>query len=147
MKIRWSWMWLCVSLVFNVLFIAGYWRAKPHTDHFGRFEHRAKRMAQRLDLNSNQQQAFDQLVKEAIDKRAQRRQEIGSWREKIMAELVKDQPDEAVLQAFMEQGHHRQRREQMIGHMRQLMAILRPEQRQLFTEMIKERWARKSRRF
>ena len=146
MKIRWLWVLLCVSVVFNVLFAIGYVRAQANAGQKWSFEQRARWIADHLDLDTDQQRAFDSLLEETLAKRAQLRQGMKPWREKFFAELVKDQPDEAVLGEFLEQDHFKVRRQLMIEQIRKLMTILKPSQRQQFVEVMRKRWDRKSHR-
>ena len=144
MKTKGLWILLCVSVVFNALFAAGFLRARSHAHQFKSFEGRAKRIAQRLELDAEQQKVFDRLLAQTMEERTRLHEEIKPMREKFLAELVKDEPDQAVLQAYLGQDHHTKRRELMIRQIGELMKILRPEQRQKFEELIRKRWKRRS---
>ena len=144
MKTKWVWLLLCVSIVFNALFTAGFLRAKSHAHQFKTFEGRAKRIAQRLELDAQQQKVFDQLLAQTMEERAKLHETIKPMREKFLAELVKDEPDQAVLQAYLDQNHHKKRKKLMIRQISELMKILRPEQRHKFEELIRKRWERRA---
>ena len=114
MKTKWVWILLCVSIVFNALFTAGFLRARSHAHQFKGFEGRARRIAQRLELDAEQQKVFDRLLAQTMEERKKLHAEIRPMREQFLAELVKDEPDQAVLQAYLDQGHHMKRRKLMI---------------------------------
>lgn len=144
MKTKWVWILLCVSVVFNALFTAGFLRARSHAHQSKTFESRARRIAQHLDLDTEQQKIFDRLLAQTMEERTRLHEEIKPMREQFLAELVKDEPDQAVLQAYLGQDHHKKRRELMIRQIGELMKVLRPEQRQKFEELIRKRWAKRS---
>ena len=143
MKTKGPWILLCVSVVFNVLFIAGYHRSKSHTAHRWSLEDRARWISERLDLDPAQQVTFNQLLEETIENRTQFHQAKQAWKSQLVDELVKDEPDPAVLEAFVKQDHHKEHRKLMVQQIGRLMAILQPQQRQTLQQLLKDRWERK----
>jgi Spy/CpxP family protein refolding chaperone len=143
MKTKAPWILLCVSIAFNALFIAGFLRAWSHSSHRCSFEDRAQWISERLDLDPDQQVIFNQLLEETIENRTQFRQAKHAWKSQLVDELVKDEPDPAVLEAFVKQDHHKGHRELMVQQIGRLMAILRPQQRQTLQQLLKDRWKRK----
>lgn len=144
MKTNWVKILLCVSLVFNALFAAGYLRARSHAHQFKGFEGRARRIAQRLELDAEQQKVFDRLLAQTMEERKKLHEEIRPMREKFLAELVNGEPDQAVIQAYLDQDLHKKRKELMIRQVGELMKVLRPEQRKKFEELIRKRWERRA---
>lgn len=141
----WTKLLLTISLVFNVLFAAGYMRS--HATMPGRhqrFEHRARWFAKQLDLDDQQQAQFDTLLAETIKKRGEIHKEKLPHLERMLNELVKDEPDKQVLQEFASSDRHKKHREFKVQQMSKLMAILRPDQRRKFVELIKTRMEKRS---
>ena len=65
--------------------------------------------------------------------------------DKFWTEIIKDNPDETVLQAFVQNAPGPKRRQRFVGHMRGLMKILRPEQRERAATLFKRHppWMRR----
>ena len=108
------------------------------------FEGRARSFVVGLNLDASQQEKFDELLTQAMQQRAEIRRERRPDREKLFAELVKDQPDEEILRSFIETDRGKARRAFKVEQMRKFMTILRPDQRQLFLDRMHRRWDRKS---
>ncbi len=146
MKPPWLGILLALSVVFNVFFIVGYYRASTQPQTRPSFEQRARQMAQQLGLDAGQQKSFDELLAQTIEQRSQLKAETKPLRDRLFEELVKDHPDQAVIDEFLEDDRFKQRRRFMITQMQKLMTILTPQQRQKFVELMRERWASRSKK-
>lgn len=133
MKARLPWIVLVASVAFNAFFIVGYLRVHGPGSSPKTFRSRMKLLGKRLDLDEQQGSRFDALVGEQEKLMARR----GPQREKMLAELTKDEPDEKVLEAFFEGDEARRHRRERMLLMQKLMKLLRPEQREKLLEQIK----------
>ena len=142
MSSKWTQILLAVSVAFNLLFLVGYAGSKEPAPQGSRFERRAKRWAGQLNLNQQQNEAFERLLAQTVEERERVREENRPKRELLLAELIKDEPDEKVLLEFAQSDIHQSRRELMVRYMKNFVAILTPEQRQEFVDSIRSRWAK-----
>jgi len=137
MKTRLPWILLAVSVVFNAFFLAGFLRARSEAEKPRTFQEKADRMAARLDLDPQQKAQFENIVDEFDRLRKERTPE----REAFLAELVKEDPDEKTLENYVTGEAADEYRLKKLSLARQFVALLRPEQRKKFTEMIRKRGA------
>lgn len=129
-----------VSVAFNILFLIGYGQSNEPAPRGMKFEQRARRWAEKLNLAQQQKDIFEQLLAETVEERKRVREENRPKRELLLTELSKDEPDEKVLLAFARSDIHQSRRELMVRYMKKFVAILTPEQRQMFVDSIRSRW-------
>lgn len=120
------WILLAVSLTFNVFFALGLYRAvsEPRT-----LEEKTEAFAEQLGLSPEQRVAYDAWRKAYLADRNERRAgNIGIF-DRAINELMKDEPDEAVIDACVDAASGPEARRRTLGHIRALMQILTPEQR------------------
>jgi hypothetical protein len=129
------WILLAASLAFNVFFAAGYVRAKGRMQRVRTFRGRAEMLAKRLQLDERQMQVFQELLAEV----EQLRKDRAPQREAFLAEIIKDRPDEKLLEDFVAGQSASKHRLTRLGLMRRFMGLLRPQQREKFAEMVKKR--------
>ena len=135
MRNRLPWILVAVCLAFNVFFTVGFLRARSRMAKARTFRGRAELMARRLELDQQQRQAFERL----LDEMEQLRKARTPRRDALLAEIVKDEPDEQVLETFVSGDAAIRHRRAKLALMRKFIALLRPEQRERFEEMVKER--------
>lgn len=134
MKAKAPWTLLLVSLAFNVFFAAGYVRAWGRTRRRG-FKGWARTIARKLDLDDRQQQQLDSIVGE-FD---QLRKDRAPQRDAFMAELIKDKPDQKLLEEFVAGEAAKTRRLAKLALMRKFIGLLTPQQREQFVQLVKKR--------
>ena len=110
---------LAVSLAFNFFFTVGYFQAKKRMKLAHSPEGRMELLAKKLNLDEEQYKNFQQ-----------RRQSMGGKRQVFLAELIKDKPDQKLLESFALER---------IALMQEFMRDLSPEQKQMFVEIINKR--------
>ena len=135
MKAKLPWILLAVSLAFNVFFAAGYVRAKSRMAKRRGFKGWARTIARKLDLDDRQQQELESIVGE-FD---QLRKDRAPQRDAFMAELIKDEPDEKLLEEFMAGEAAKTRRLAKLALMRKFIGLLTPQQREQFVQSVKRR--------
>lgn len=133
---------LAVSVAFNLFFLVGYMQSSDPPPQGMRFERRAKKWAEKLNLDQQQTGVFEHLLTETIQERKRIREESHPERDRFLAELIKDNPDEGVLLEFARSNIHQSRRESMVRYVKKFVAILTPEQRQTFVDSIRSRWTK-----
>jgi len=148
MKKALPWILLAASVAFNVFFVAGMIRAHYRHGRTRTPEGRAHRLADKLDMDAQQRAkcvAWEKGV--AADRKAfEEKMAESGRREAFWAEIVKDEPDEAALEEFVQGSHGVEGRRQFVRHMRDLMQMLRPEQRQRAAEFFNRHHDRRRRR-
>ena len=112
---------LAVSLAFNVFFALGYFQAKKQMQLAQSPQGRMELLAKELNLTEKQYDRFQQ-----------RRQSMGPKRQAFLAELIKDKPDQKLLESFALER---------IALMQEFMRDLSPEQKQKFVEIINKRFS------
>ncbi len=112
---------LAASLAFNVFFAVGFLCAKKQMRLTCSPQGRMELMAKELDLTEEQYERLQQ-----------RRQSMGSKRQTFLAELIKNKPDQKLLESFALER---------IALMQEFMSDLSPEQKQKFVEMINKRFS------
>ena len=112
---------LAVSLAFNICFTVGYSDAKKRRLLLHSPQARMEFLAKKLDLTEEQYNNFKQ-----------RRQSMGEKRQAFLDELIKDKPNQKLLEKLaLEKLAHRQ----------EFMRDLSSEQRQMFVEIINKRFS------
>ena len=124
------WVLLAVSVAFNIFLVAGMLAARARHRHMRTPEGRAEVVADKLDMDDQQRAAYAELVKQSEAGRESDHQRRRAEYQRLWAELAKDDPDERVLEEFVQTPGSSQRRKRFLEHARGLMKILRPEQRE-----------------
>jgi Spy/CpxP family protein refolding chaperone len=141
-KQRILWILLAGSLAFNGFFAFGFIQARNMVQKFQTHEGRAKILAQQLKLTPEQKKVFWQegqaIVKQGLEiyKRLERVQN------RFFVEVQKENPDREVILQILSQTNDDQARYRQIRteHWLIIMRSLRPEQRQLFVDMIRSKF-------
>ncbi len=142
MKQRLLFVVLVASLAFNVFFAMGYMEATRYVELSKTFAGRSQIFADELGLDTDQQKAYQQLHDRFMRERQERRDANREQYDLFWQEIVKDEPDEEALTAFVQVGAGTNFRERFVRHMRDLMSILRPDQRRLAVELMQKRFGR-----
>ncbi len=121
MKTRILTILLAVSLGFNVFCILDYLYPKKETRLALTPQGRMEFLAKELNLSEEQYDRFQQ-----------RRQSMGPKRQAFLAELIKEEPDQKLLESFALER---------IVLMQEFMRDLSPEQKQKFVEIINKRFS------
>jgi len=137
MKKTLPWVLLAVSFAFNIFFLVGMIRAQRHHALVMTPEGRARLLAQKLGMDADQSARCLALEKEISAERDALSEKTRPQYEAFWAEIVKDHPDEATLEEFVQGASGADRRRCLVRHMRGLMQILRPEQRQQAADFFK----------
>jgi Spy/CpxP family protein refolding chaperone len=135
MKAKLPWILLVISVAFNAFFIVGGLHAKSRVAKAHTLEGRAALFAKRLELDDQQRKVLDGLVEEA----RRLRQTSAPRLEAFLAEVTKDQPDEKALTDLVNGPAASQDRLDRVALIRKVVALLRPEQRDKWVEMVKKR--------
>ena len=135
MKAKAPWILLAVSLAFNVFFAVGYGQAKGRMAKSRGFKGRIRIIARKLNLDDRQQQAFESILGE-FD---QLRKDRAPQRDAFMAEMIKDKPDEKLLEEFMAGEAATTRRLANLALMRKFIGMLTPQQREQYVQLAKKR--------
>ena len=137
MKARLPWMLVAVSVVFNVFFVISFVRARSEAETPRTFLEKAHRLARKLDLDEQQMAEFEHVIDEMERLRAER----GPLREAFLAEMIKEDPDDKVLENYVAGETAIEYRLNKLSVALKLVALLKPEQRQTFVELIRKRGA------
>lgn len=126
---------LAVSLAFNVFFVLRYTQARmePHRAHS--MEGRARMMAEKLQLDSQQDARFEESLAEFNDLRQTREPQ----RQAFFDELLKPVPDRKVLENYSVGPEAVEYRLARLALMRKFVDMLRPDQREMFVQMIRNK--------
>ena len=135
MKSRLPWILVLASLTFNVLFVAGFVGARSDAAKPRNYRDRFKRIAEKLDLDEQQWQAVEQF----LDKRAKLRKDRAPQRDALLAEIVKEKPDKKALEESVLGEAARDYRLARLALMQEFIAVLRPQQREKYVELIRKR--------
>jgi len=129
MKTFLPWFLFTLSGAFNAFFVAG--TATGPTEPMERHgpEDRTEFFARKLELDEDQRYAFLVVEKRFMEEREKRGREHRERFDKVLAELAKDEPDEAVLKEFMDDDEAMNPKKHFVEHVRAIMKILDPEQR------------------
>ena len=126
---------LAISLAFNASFVLGYVNARKAPEKAHTLEGRARMMAEKLQLDEQQSAIFE----ESLAKFTELRQARDSHRQAFYDELLKPQPDPKVLENFSIGPATQEYRLARLALMRNFVEMLRPDQREMFVEMIRSR--------
>lgn len=137
MKAWLPWVLLAVSVAFNGLFAVGMLMARARHRRLATPEGRAELLADELGMDEEQRAAHRELAKEFRVRREELRGRHRAEFQKAWAELVKDEPDERVLEEFIRTSGSSEKRKLFVEHTRGLMKILQPQQRERAAEIIK----------
>ena len=140
---RWLYAALAVSVALNVLlgaYVAGRLWQPPK-----RFA--PDMIANELNLNSQQREAFEQYLHSSRENMRRLREESRARVHRSLSELVKPEPDQAALDRLYEEELTRRRAflEDATTSMRSFLATLNPEQRQEFLALMEQRMDRSRR--
>jgi len=135
MRPRLPWLLLAVSMAFNAFFAFGYLQGEAHAGQRRSFRDRARAMARQLDLDDRQLQAFEQIL-EGYERLREAR---APQREAFWAELVKDRPDEKLLDDYMAGEPARRDRLAKLALIQKMIALLSPQQREKLVQLVKKR--------
>lgn len=141
MKARLPWILLAVSLAFNVFAAVGRLQCSPPKSPAattGRAapsaRDRVAALAEKLNLSAEQRKEFEQAMTES-DKLREARSPL---KDKFLSELIKDSPDEKVLEDYMTGPETDQYRVKRLELMTRFVKVLSPEQRQMFVQLMKK---------
>ena len=137
MKARLPWMLVAVSVVFNVFFVISFVHARTEAEKPRTFLEKAQRMAKKLDLDEQQMAEFEHIIDELERLRTERTPQ----REAFLAEMIKEDPDDKVLENYVAGEAAIEYRLNKLSVALKLVALLKPEQRQTFVELIRQRGA------
>ena len=113
--------------------------AKPWT-----FEQRARRYAAPLNLDTQQEEVFEETLRDVILEREKIRRESKKELDVYLTEIVKDNPDRAVIEKYLNSPNAGRRRRLMSKTMLEFMQALRPSQRKILTDGIRAKAAPKA---
>ncbi|TWT05628.1 Spy/CpxP family protein refolding chaperone [Reyranella sp. CPCC 100927] len=138
-----AWILFGLSLVLNVFFIGGFVYAKhygpPWAPGHAPWQQRVDaKWAEELRLDDAQQRTFREAFRAMRQRNADRVRELMQVREKLAAELRKEQPDFAAIDPLLERSAALRVDMQRDGirAAEQIAATLRPEQRAKFREVM-----------
>ena len=129
---------LAVSLAFNILFAAGYLQARKRMEEARTFRGRSEALARQLELDAEQYEVFNHLR----DEFEQLSGRMASEREVFINELIKEKPDQKILEDFCVGKSMKQIRLERLALMQRFVSILRQDQRAKLVERVKNRSAR-----
>ena len=136
MKAKLPWILLAISLAFNALFTVGYFQARKQMEEARTFRGRTEAFARELGLDAEQYEIFSQLR----DQFEQLRLQIAPQQEAFLDELIKENPDQKVLEDFCVGDFRNQLRLERLALMQKFVKMLRPDQRQMFVQKVKKRF-------
>ena len=126
---------LIVSLAFNIFFVLGFFQAGKQEKRAKTLEGRARIMAAKLSLDQQQNELFEELLTDFT----QLRQDRTDQRSEFYSELIKDKPNEKRLKDFCVGKSARKHRLDTLALMQRFIGILRPQQREMFLEIVNSR--------
>ena len=126
---------LVISLAFNVFFMLAYFQGRKEPETPRTLEQRVRIMVEKLELDDQQYKVFEELLAELMELRQARIPQ----REAFFGELVKAEPEEKALEEFWVGDSAKEYSLAKLALMRRFVALLRPEQRQRFSEIVKGR--------
>lgn len=145
MKDKLPWILLVVSVALNAFFVGGYVNAQVVAERVETVKGRGAAVAERLGLSEEQRQAFDALRQGRREARKRLRSAGAGLSGAYWDEVMKDQPDDAVLADLLERRLELRRgyQSEVTGLMRDFVRGLTPEQRGRFAEFMKRRFERR----
>ncbi len=141
MRGKLPWVLLAVSLAVNLAFIAGAIHFDMTRERLaGDPGERVARLADRLELDSAQQETLIALREKMVAGRKEMRGAMTERRQKLLAELARPELDQAHVEALLRQGAELRvaRFAAMAGEMHGFLASLTPEQKAAFLELARE---------
>ena len=137
------WILLVASLAFNVSFLLGFLHTRSTMRKAKTREGRAQLLADRLDLDEAQREAYEQIRKVVLAEweRLDRKYDADANNKAFWAEMAKDEPDanrvhELRTRAAVYRGEFERVR---IDSLLELQRLLRPKQRLKLQEIIQAR--------
>ncbi len=141
MKIKLICLLLAASVAFNIFFAIGYQEAKSEMELSKTRRGRDELLRRELDLDAQQQKAYEEMQANYAAQRQGRRKDIRAQYSKFWAAIMQDEPDEKALEEFIQAASDgKARRRRSVERMKTLMKILRPEQREHVRESIRSRY-------
>ena len=134
MKLKLPWILLVISLAFNAFFLIGFTQARKQIERAKTFRGRTEAIAKQLNLDPQQYENFTRIR----DEFEQLLRQLTEKRQEFFAELVKDHPDQKVVDAFRSGDSVKQLRLQVLDRIESFFGILRPEQRQKLVELVRK---------
>ncbi len=134
MKPKLPWILLVISLAFNA-FLIGSAQTRKQIERAKTFKVRTEAIANQLNLDPQQYENFTRIR----DEFEQVLRQLTEKRQEFFAELVKDHPDQKVLDEFRSGDSVKQLRLQVLDWIQSFFGILRPEQRQKLVELVRKR--------
>ena len=128
---------LAVSLAFNIFLPIGFFLARKQEDTAKTFHGRTELLARQLNLDQDQYKVFEQLR----DQFVKLRQDRLTQRRAFLTEVMKDKPDQKFLKNFCAGKDVAKYRPEVLALMQKFVRILRPEQKQMFVEIINKRFS------
>lgn len=135
MKTRLPWLLVMISVAFNAFFAVGFLQARGHREMARTAEGRARLMAKRLELDDKQLETFEALLGEL----QQFREARAPRRDAMLAEIVKDEPSQMALEELLNGPDAQKGRLTRLAMIRKFVRLMRPEQREKWTQLVKRR--------
>ena len=142
MKLKVLWLLLAASIAFNVFFALGAFNTRKVAIRAGTPGGWSEVFADKIGLDEQQKAAYEAWHDNGTAQRRERSTKYRADFDKFWAEIVKDEPDEAVLEEFIQSSQGGDLRRRFVARTRELMEILRPDQRKAAVEMLRSRWRR-----
>jgi len=133
------WILLAGSLAFNGFFALGFIQARNMVQKFQSPQGRAEILAERLKLTPEQKTLFWRESRVIARQGFEIAKELEKVTNRFFAEVQKENPDREVIFQILSQTNHDRARLTRIRteHWMIIMRSLRPEQRQLFVDLIR----------
>ncbi len=131
---RLPWLLLAVSVAFNIFVAVGFFTAHHKVKQSRGFKGRTELFARHLNLTDSQRQEYDNLMQQ-MD---QLRQSRISQREAFRQELIKDHPDQKVLEDYLTGPEACQQRLLRLEILRKMVEVLTPQQREKLLQLLKK---------
>lgn len=135
------WLALVTSIVLNISFVGGYFRAESETDQVRQAGGAASVIADRMGLDAGQRALFQDLRGEARAEGAVLQRVSAAAKVSFWQELAKPQPDDAVLKTLVERVAQENTTFTLsvAALMRRFMDALTPDQMRNFVEVVQHR--------
>lgn len=141
-----GWVLFAVSLGFNVFFAVGSYRAREeleqarrHNDRLNTFPGQAEAYVEQLDLDIQQREEFEMLMEETMQERERICRESMTLLNRFLKEVVKEDPDREVIAQYIHSPYVTQHRKLMADKIREFMTVLRPPQRRMLADSIRDK--------
>ena len=129
------WLALALSVLFNVFFAAGYMQARTQLKDAESDDHVTQRVANELDLDTQQREAFARLRSSKRASLEPINDEIALLLQDLLDERTQDEPDPnrlGILEGSL-QELRRQRHEEQSRRFGEFLGLLSPEQRRMLS--------------